>query len=96
MEAMSFVTEDRKTAQESTFPNTHTFDLFGGVDVSLILMLCNHRSQTLKLVTSGDSGMCSATRTVLAHSTEFSCFSKAACGDLDETYINYAEEKTQK
>lgn len=35
MEAMSFVTEDRKTAQESTFPNTHTFDLFGGVDVSL-------------------------------------------------------------
>lgn len=35
MDAMSFVTEDRKTAQESTFPNTHTFDLFGGVDVSL-------------------------------------------------------------
>lgn len=35
MEAMSFVTEDRKTAQESTFPNTYTFDLFGGVDVSL-------------------------------------------------------------
>lgn len=34
MEAMSFVTEDRKTVQESTFPNTHTFDLFGGVDVS--------------------------------------------------------------
>lgn len=34
MEAMSFVTEDRKTAQESTFPNTYTFDLFGGVDVS--------------------------------------------------------------
>lgn len=35
MEAMSFVTEDRKTAQESTFPNTYTFDLFGGVDVSV-------------------------------------------------------------
>uniref|UniRef100_A0A8C5FSP5 Transient receptor potential cation channel, subfamily C, member 4 associated protein a n=1 Tax=Gadus morhua TaxID=8049 RepID=A0A8C5FSP5_GADMO len=34
MEAMSFVTEDRKTAQESTFPNTYTFELFGGVDVS--------------------------------------------------------------
>lgn len=34
MEAMSFVTEDRKPAQESTFPNTYTFDLFGGVDVS--------------------------------------------------------------
>lgn len=39
MEAMSFVTEDRKTAQESTFPNTHTFDLFGGVDVSLTLLM---------------------------------------------------------
>lgn len=34
MEAMAFVTEDRKAAQESTFPNTYTFDLFGGVDVS--------------------------------------------------------------
>lgn len=39
MEAMSFVTEDRKTAQESTFPNTYTFDLFGGVDVSLTLLV---------------------------------------------------------
>ena len=36
---MSFVTEDRKTAQESTFPNTHTFDLFGGVDVSLTFLI---------------------------------------------------------
>lgn len=34
MEAMSIVTEDRKAAQESTFPNTYTFDLFGGIDVS--------------------------------------------------------------
>lgn len=34
MEAMAFVTEERKSAQESTFPNTYTFDLFGGVDVS--------------------------------------------------------------
>uniref|UniRef100_A0A8C7G854 Transient receptor potential cation channel, subfamily C, member 4 associated protein a n=1 Tax=Oncorhynchus kisutch TaxID=8019 RepID=A0A8C7G854_ONCKI len=33
MEAMSFVTEDRKSAQESTFPITYTFDLFGGVDL---------------------------------------------------------------
>ncbi|TSM04885.1 Short transient receptor potential channel 4-associated protein [Bagarius yarrelli] len=32
MEAMSFVTEDRKTPQESVSPNTYTFDLFGGVD----------------------------------------------------------------
>uniref|UniRef100_A0A8C8B4D4 Transient receptor potential cation channel subfamily C member 4 associated protein n=1 Tax=Otus sunia TaxID=257818 RepID=A0A8C8B4D4_9STRI len=37
MEAMAFVTEDRKAAQESTFPNTYTFDLFGGVDVSCSL-----------------------------------------------------------
>uniref|UniRef100_A0A8B9T2B0 Transient receptor potential cation channel subfamily C member 4 associated protein n=1 Tax=Anas platyrhynchos TaxID=8839 RepID=A0A8B9T2B0_ANAPL len=36
MEAMAFVTEDRKAAQESTFPNTYTFDLFGGVDVSVV------------------------------------------------------------
>uniref|UniRef100_A0A665VRK9 Transient receptor potential cation channel, subfamily C, member 4 associated protein a n=1 Tax=Echeneis naucrates TaxID=173247 RepID=A0A665VRK9_ECHNA len=39
MEAMSFVTEDMKTAQESTFPNTYTFDLFGGVDVSLTFLM---------------------------------------------------------
>ena len=37
-------------------------------------------------------------QSVLAHSTEcsFSCLPEAACGDLDETHINYAEEKTQK
>lgn len=39
MEAMSFVTEDRKTSQESTFPNTYTFDLFGGVDVSIFSIM---------------------------------------------------------
>uniref|UniRef100_A0A671W566 Transient receptor potential cation channel, subfamily C, member 4 associated protein a n=1 Tax=Sparus aurata TaxID=8175 RepID=A0A671W566_SPAAU len=39
MEAMSFVTEDRKTAQESTFPNTHTFDLFGGVDLLVEILM---------------------------------------------------------
>lgn len=36
MEAMSFVTEERKTPQESVSPNTYTFDLFGGVDVSFL------------------------------------------------------------
>uniref|UniRef100_A0A671VX62 Transient receptor potential cation channel, subfamily C, member 4 associated protein a n=1 Tax=Sparus aurata TaxID=8175 RepID=A0A671VX62_SPAAU len=46
MEAMSFVTEDRKTAQESTFPNTHTFDLFGGVDVSLTSLTNTYVSVT--------------------------------------------------
>lgn len=40
MEAMAFVTEDRKAAQESTFPNTYTFDLFGGVDVSVVYLVC--------------------------------------------------------
>ncbi|KAG9332587.1 hypothetical protein JZ751_014685 [Albula glossodonta] len=39
MEAMTFVTEDRKTAQESTFPNTHTFDLFGGVDLLVEILM---------------------------------------------------------
>ncbi|XP_030584535.1 transient receptor potential cation channel, subfamily C, member 4 associated protein a [Archocentrus centrarchus] len=39
VEAMSFVTEDRKTAQESTFPNTYTFDLFGGVDLLVEILM---------------------------------------------------------
>uniref|UniRef100_A0A665VRM1 Transient receptor potential cation channel, subfamily C, member 4 associated protein a n=1 Tax=Echeneis naucrates TaxID=173247 RepID=A0A665VRM1_ECHNA len=39
MEAMSFVTEDMKTAQESTFPNTYTFDLFGGVDLLVEILM---------------------------------------------------------
>ncbi|KAL2103992.1 hypothetical protein ACEWY4_000860 [Coilia grayii] len=39
MEAMSFVTEDRKTSQESTFPNTYTFDLFGGVDLLVEILM---------------------------------------------------------
>uniref|UniRef100_A0A672ZMP0 Transient receptor potential cation channel, subfamily C, member 4 associated protein a n=1 Tax=Sphaeramia orbicularis TaxID=375764 RepID=A0A672ZMP0_9TELE len=39
MEAMSFVTEERKTAQESTFPNTYTFDLFGGVDLLVEILM---------------------------------------------------------
>uniref|UniRef100_A0A8C9TVD6 Transient receptor potential cation channel subfamily C member 4 associated protein n=1 Tax=Scleropages formosus TaxID=113540 RepID=A0A8C9TVD6_SCLFO len=38
-EAMSFVTEDRKSAQESTFPNTYTFDLFGGVDLLVEILM---------------------------------------------------------
>lgn len=42
MEAMSFVTEDRKTPQESVSPNTYTFDLFGGVDVSYIKIIVLH------------------------------------------------------
>uniref|UniRef100_A0A8C8J880 Short transient receptor potential channel 4-associated protein n=1 Tax=Oncorhynchus tshawytscha TaxID=74940 RepID=A0A8C8J880_ONCTS len=39
MEAMSFVTEDRKSAQESTFPITYTFDLFGGVDLIVEILM---------------------------------------------------------
>jgi len=41
MEAMSFVTEERKTPQESVSPNTYTFDLFGGVDVSFFIVKYN-------------------------------------------------------
>ncbi|KAL2091324.1 hypothetical protein ACEWY4_013587 [Coilia grayii] len=47
MEAMSFVTEDRKTVQESSFPNTYTFDLFGGVDL-LVEILMRPTLSTLK------------------------------------------------
>ncbi|KAG8131873.1 hypothetical protein E2320_009775, partial [Naja naja] len=39
MEAMAFVTEERKSAQESTFPNTYTFDLFGGVDLLVEILM---------------------------------------------------------
>uniref|UniRef100_A0AAY4EDL6 Short transient receptor potential channel 4-associated protein n=1 Tax=Denticeps clupeoides TaxID=299321 RepID=A0AAY4EDL6_9TELE len=39
MEAMSIVTEERKTPQESTFPNTYTFDLFGGVDLLVEILM---------------------------------------------------------
>ncbi|XP_014909984.1 transient receptor potential cation channel, subfamily C, member 4 associated protein a [Poecilia latipinna] len=39
VEAMSFVTEDRTKAQESTFPNTYTFDLFGGVDLLVEILM---------------------------------------------------------
>uniref|UniRef100_A0A672LE73 Short transient receptor potential channel 4-associated protein-like n=1 Tax=Sinocyclocheilus grahami TaxID=75366 RepID=A0A672LE73_SINGR len=46
MEAMSFVTEERKTPQESVSPNTYTFDLFGGVDVSSSLILIGINSIT--------------------------------------------------
>ncbi|KAL0978601.1 hypothetical protein UPYG_G00172770 [Umbra pygmaea] len=39
MEAMAFVTEDRKSDQDSTFPNTYTFDLFGGVDLLVEILM---------------------------------------------------------
>ncbi|XP_054836127.1 short transient receptor potential channel 4-associated protein isoform X2 [Eublepharis macularius] len=39
MEAMAFVTEERKVTQESTFPNTYTFDLFGGVDLLVEILM---------------------------------------------------------
>ncbi|KAF2988095.1 hypothetical protein EK904_009622 [Melospiza melodia maxima] len=39
MEAMVYVTEDRKAAQESSFPNTYTFDLFGGVDLLVEILM---------------------------------------------------------
>ncbi|KAG2461397.1 TP4AP protein, partial [Polypterus senegalus] len=55
MEAMAFVTEDRKTAQESTYPNTYTFDLFGGVDLLVeILMRPTLTAQKNKLKVSDE------------------------------------------
>ncbi|XP_070967610.1 short transient receptor potential channel 4-associated protein-like isoform X1 [Oncorhynchus clarkii lewisi] len=55
MEAMSFVTEDRKSAQESTFPVTYTFDLFGGVDLLVeILMRPTLTMQKKKLKMNDD------------------------------------------
>ncbi|KAI1890237.1 hypothetical protein AGOR_G00151650 [Albula goreensis] len=39
MEAMSFVTEDRKAAQQSGFPSTYTFHLFGGVDLLVEILM---------------------------------------------------------
>ncbi|XP_077070478.1 transient receptor potential cation channel, subfamily C, member 4 associated protein b [Siphateles boraxobius] len=39
MEAMSFVTEERKTPQESVSPNTYTFDLFAGVDLFVEILM---------------------------------------------------------
>uniref|UniRef100_A0A4W5NCN5 Transient receptor potential cation channel, subfamily C, member 4 associated protein a n=1 Tax=Hucho hucho TaxID=62062 RepID=A0A4W5NCN5_9TELE len=55
MEAMSFVTEDRKSAQESTFPITYTFDLFGGVDLLVeILMRPTLTMQKKKLKMNDD------------------------------------------
>uniref|UniRef100_A0AAY4D3D0 Short transient receptor potential channel 4-associated protein n=1 Tax=Denticeps clupeoides TaxID=299321 RepID=A0AAY4D3D0_9TELE len=53
MEAMSFVTEDRKTVQESSFPITYTFDLFGGVDL-LVEILMRPTLTTLKKLKMND------------------------------------------
>lgn len=39
MEAMAIVTDDKKSNPEFPYPNTYTFDLFGGVDVSLLFSI---------------------------------------------------------
>uniref|UniRef100_A0A674EEV6 Transient receptor potential cation channel, subfamily C, member 4 associated protein b n=1 Tax=Salmo trutta TaxID=8032 RepID=A0A674EEV6_SALTR len=39
MEAMSFVTEDRRAVQKSNCPNTYTFDLFGGIDLLVEILM---------------------------------------------------------
>ncbi|XP_028667438.1 LOW QUALITY PROTEIN: short transient receptor potential channel 4-associated protein-like [Erpetoichthys calabaricus] len=54
MEAMAFVTEDRKTAQESTYPNTYTFDLFGGVDLLVEILMRPTTAQKKKLKMSDE------------------------------------------
>ncbi|XP_054552876.1 short transient receptor potential channel 4-associated protein isoform X2 [Talpa occidentalis] len=52
MEAMAFVTEERKLTQETTYPNTYIFDLFGGVDLLVEILMrptISIRSQKLKI-----------------------------------------------
>ncbi|KAM4623198.1 short transient receptor potential channel 4-associated protein isoform 2-T2 [Discoglossus pictus] len=39
MEAMAIVTEDKKTSHDFPFPNTYTFDLFGGVDLLVEILM---------------------------------------------------------
>ncbi|XP_053552807.1 short transient receptor potential channel 4-associated protein [Bombina bombina] len=39
MEAMAIVTEDKKSNHEFPFPNTYTFDLFGGVDLLVEILM---------------------------------------------------------
>ncbi|KAG9330187.1 hypothetical protein JZ751_026991 [Albula glossodonta] len=39
LKAMSFVTEDRKAAQQSGFPSTYTFHLFGGIDLLVEILM---------------------------------------------------------
>ncbi|XP_029466793.1 short transient receptor potential channel 4-associated protein isoform X2 [Rhinatrema bivittatum] len=39
MEAMAIVTEEKKAVQDFTFPNTYTFDLFGGVDLLVEILM---------------------------------------------------------
>ncbi|XP_008570247.1 PREDICTED: short transient receptor potential channel 4-associated protein isoform X2 [Galeopterus variegatus] len=52
MEAMAFVTEERKFTQETTYPNTYIFDLFGGVDLLVEILMrptISIRGQKLKI-----------------------------------------------
>ncbi|KAG8517862.1 Short transient receptor potential channel 4-associated protein, partial [Galemys pyrenaicus] len=52
MEAMAFVTEERKLTQETTYPNTYIFDLFGGVDLLVEILMrptISIRGQKLKI-----------------------------------------------
>ncbi|XP_068120605.1 short transient receptor potential channel 4-associated protein isoform X2 [Hyperolius riggenbachi] len=39
MEAMAIVTDDKKSSPEIPFPNTYTFDLFGGVDLLVEILM---------------------------------------------------------
>ncbi|XP_053309414.1 short transient receptor potential channel 4-associated protein [Spea bombifrons] len=39
MEAMAIVTDDKKSSTELPFPNTYTFDLFGGVDLLVEILM---------------------------------------------------------
>ncbi|XP_075428598.1 short transient receptor potential channel 4-associated protein isoform X2 [Ascaphus truei] len=55
MEAMAIVAEEKKATPDCTFPNTYTFDLFGGVDLLVeILMTPSILPQKNKQKTSDD------------------------------------------
>lgn len=81
MEAMSFVTEDRRTAQESTSPNTYTFDLFGGVDVSL---------QHVETEAYRANGLVSDH--ICCVRVLISPLSSVTSGDSDETHPHHADQ----
>lgn len=76
---MTFVTEDRKTAQESTFPNTYTFDLFGGVHVSLQLCALDQLNMYLYKAVQGNAAgklnppLCSSYAVNFSHLHDKNC-----------------------
>lgn len=84
MEAMTFVTEDRKNTQELASPNTYTFDLFGGVDVSYRLLVGWFGCQFEVWIQA----------VPLSNYLQSVCFA-AVGGYFDEAYFDGTEEEAQ-